>query len=465
MFRRGWLKLVCLGPMVALFLALAVSTSTSQPSATHCDAAYCYVQRCEPGPADCHFVTERVCHPTTKQECTTQNVRKCHTVPDQVCSPHTVNECKSVRKRVCTPGYSPSNPRGNPRIASADDATSPDAVGEGAQQVASARRQRLMRRAYYPHRRPAPQNLTKHNQQQRPNTTLVTRPGNAQNNQQPNTPSQQCYWKNEKVCAPVAKQECRSVSKEVCNYQPERSCHNRQVQECRDERRQVCQPGPQRCYPQQVQRPCPAPQYWTRQGCETRPGVPPLPGPEIYREPKVTKSDPPPIDTVAPPPGPTIYREIAPDKTERFTPPKTTELDPAPLPPPPDIREKAPEPAQSNSAPPSTVRNDHRTDPRTQGPVIDFKIGGRSWRIELDPVPIATGAGLALLLSLLALWPKPKDIPTDADQLTRLGIECRAEPDLGEQTVTHLEKPPAGPRITVRATPGTRRYGVQMHPR
>jgi hypothetical protein len=79
----------------------------------------------------------------------------------------------------------------------------------------------------------------------------------------------------------------------------------------------------------------------------------------------------------------------------------------------------------------------------------------------LDPVPIATGAGLALLLGLLALWPKRKDVPTDADQLARLGIECRAEPDLGEQAVTHLERPPVGPRITVRAT-RSRRHGIVM---
>ena len=37
------------------------------------------------------------------------------------------------------------------------------------------------------------------------------------------------------------------------------------------------------------------------------------------------------------------------------------------------------------------------------------------------------------------------------------GIEAR-----GGQTITHLETPPVGPRITVRATPGTRRHGVQM---
>ena len=37
--------------------------------------------------------------------------------------------------------------------------------------------------------------------------------------------------------------------------------------------------------------------------------------------------------------------------------------------------------------------------------MIDVKIGGRSWRIEIDPAPILWGAGIDLLLGLLALRP------------------------------------------------------------
>ena len=130
--------------------------------------------------------------------------------------------------------------------------------------------------------------------------------------------------------------------------------------------------------------------------------------------------------------------------------PLPDELPKTPAPPPPP---RPPEPRGESPAPPSP-------DPR--GTTVDVNLNGRTWRVELDPVPIATGAGLALLLALLALWPKRKDVPTDADQLARLGIECHVEPDLGEQAVTHLERPPVGPRITVRATPGSRRHGIVM---
>jgi hypothetical protein len=157
---------------------------------------------------------------------------------------------------------------------------------------------------------------------------------------------------------------------------------------------------------------------------------------------------------------PTIYIE---PNTHKGT--DTAKLDPLPdeLPKPPDPPPPkkveappppgSPEPRREISAPPS---------PAPRGTTIDVNLNGRTWRVELDPVPIATGAGLALLLGLLALWPKRKDVPTDADQLARLGIECRVEPDLGEQAVTHLERPPVGPRITVRATPGSRRHGIVM---
>ena len=231
---------------------------------------------------------------------------------------------------------------------------------------------------------------------------------------------------------------------------------NRQVQDCRDERRQVCQPV-KRCYWQPVQRPCPPPQYWTSQGCAYRPTVTPQPN------------------------TPTILREVAPDKSESNTPPNTAELDTSPPPPPyipekadppqpnvpppppPSIPEKVPDPPQSNvpPVPSSPAKNDTGSErSEAKGPVIDVIIAGRSWRIEIDPVPILWGTGIALLLGLLALRPGRTEL--SAEDLHRLGITCRSEPDLGGQTVTHLETPPVGPRITVRAAPGTRRYGVEM---
>jgi hypothetical protein len=58
-------------PIAALLAAfgLGATSSGAQPSGTYCDAAYCYVQTCERLPPNCHYVTERVCHPIVKQEC------------------------------------------------------------------------------------------------------------------------------------------------------------------------------------------------------------------------------------------------------------------------------------------------------------------------------------------------------------------------------------------------------------
>src|SRR5262245_56090004 len=51
----------------------------------------------------CRYVPNRVCNPSTKQECTTQNVKKCHKVPSNVCSTQGPNACRPHLKRVC--GY------------------------------------------------------------------------------------------------------------------------------------------------------------------------------------------------------------------------------------------------------------------------------------------------------------------------------------------------------------------------
>ncbi len=96
----------------------------------------------------------------------------------------------------------------------------------------------------------------------------------------------------------------------------------------------------------------------------------------------------------------------------------------------------------------------------SRGPTIDVKFQGRSWRIELDPIPIISGTGIGMLLCLLALWPRRKEL--SAEDLRRLGIACSGEPDQGEQAVTHLATPPMGPRITVRTTEGSRRHGIVM---
>jgi hypothetical protein len=462
-------------PMAALLAAIGLGAPDggAQSGGTYCAAAYCYVLTCERRPAPtpaCRYVSERVCRPVVKQECTTRNVQRCHTVTDQACQYRSVNECKSVNKYVCKPAYK--------RVAEAQESAAEGAqpVGDVIQKKARPRL-RTVRRAY-PYRQSAPQRPQKpykwvgrpnrpyppYNKPDRDRRADSKYPGNPKPpgykpggspSYGPNQPAQQCSWQMQTVCAPVAKQECRPISKQVCNDYPEQSCYPRQVQDCHEERRQVCDPAlpPQvDCRPRPVQRTCTPPQYWTPQGCMSPAYAPPPT--EISQQPSKGGGGKP----------PTIYIEPNTHKgtdTAKLEPlPAPYELPKAPDPPPP--KEEPPAPPDPLRPPEARRESSPPPSPAPPGPTIDVKFNDKTWRIVLDPVPIATGAGLALLLGLLALWPKRKDVPTDADQLARLGIECRVEPDLGEQAVTHLERPPVGPRITVRATPGSRRHGIVM---
>ena len=464
--------------MVALLATMGVTDGAAQPSGTHCDAAYCYVQTCERRPAPppaCRYVTERVCHPVVKQECTTHNVRDATPSLNRRVAYRSVNECKSVNKWVCKPAYK--------RVAETQDAAT-DATTDAAGELQSRRLETMVRRAprrpraYYPYRQRPAQQRQPSKWTARPNRPYYpyrqpdrrvdrradTKPYGGNNirpqgnkphgsNSRLEPPAQQCSWQMQNVCAPVAKQECRPVSKQVCNDYPEQSCYPRQVQDCHEERRQVCdpaQPPQERCWPRPVQRECTAPQYWTPQGCVSPAYAPPPPSP--YVPPPTEYSQQPPKGGGGKPPTTYVKPDNQRGRTPRSWTPSPTSCRKrrtAPPEPPP----RPPEPRGESPAPPS---------PAPRGTTVDVNLNGRTWRVELDPVPIATGAGLALLLALLALWPKRKDVPTDADQLARLGIECRVEPDLGEQAVTHLERPPVGPRITVRATPGSRRHGIVM---
>jgi hypothetical protein len=399
-------------------------------------------------------------------------------VTDQACQYRSVNECKSVNKYVCKPAYK--------RVADAQEGATEDAQQVQSLQKPVLRKARPLRtvRRYHPHRQAAPQR-----QQRKPNMWVgrpnrpyppyqkpdrttdrgsVARGSRAPDaskphgSNQPASPQQQCSWQMQNVCAPVAKQECRPISKQVCNDYPEQSCYPRQVQDCHEERRQVCdpaQPPQDDCRRRPVQRPCTPPQYWTPQGCVTSP-APTLPS--ITDGGKKPNEVRPPTDYGGPPPTSTIKpgNNNGPDTAKLEPLPAPYELPKAPDPPPP--KEEPPAPPDPLRPPEARRESSPPPSPAPPGPTIDVKLNDKTWRIVLDPVPIATGAGLALLLGLLALWPKRKDIPTDADQLARLGIECRVEPDLGEQAVTHLERPPVGPRITVRATPGSRRHGIVM---
>jgi hypothetical protein len=248
----------------------------------------------------------------------------------------------------------------------------------------------------------------------------------------------------------VAKQECHDVSKEICAYYPEQSCHNRQVQDCYDERKQVCEPGQPKmdCKTRQVQRTCTPPQYWTPQGCVARAPAAPLPKVGGWKPEHKQKHT-----------TPESYQEKPPTP---YKGPDIAKLDPQPA---PRAQPRAPDPPSRNEVEPPKPPDDRREknvspSGTTRGPTIDVEFQGRSWRIELDPVPIISGAGVGLLLCLLALWPKRKEL--SAEDLRRLGIECSGEPDEGAQAVTHLATPPTGPRITVRTSNGARRTGIVM---
>ena len=413
--------------------------------------------------------------PVVKQECTTRNVQRCHTVTDQACQYRSVNECKSVNRYVCKPAYK--------RVAEAQESAAEGAqpVGDVSQKKARPRL-RTVRRPYHPYRPAAPQQQRRqntwagrpsrpyppYNKPDRDRRADSRYPGNPKPSgikpggsspNAPNRPAQQCSWQMQSICAPVAKQECRPVTRQVCNDYPEQSCYPRQVQDCHEERRQVCdpaQPPQEHCWRRPVQRDCTAPQYWTPQGCVS-PAYAPPPPPRTSPHPPSIRSS--------------LQRGAAASRqrlTSSRTPtrgrtPRNWSLSPTSC----RRRRTRPRPGRSRRLRHPGRRSRAgkaarlRALPRAARP-IDVKLNDKTWRIVLDPVPIATGAGLALLLGLLALWPKRKDVPTDADQLARLGIECRVEPDLGEQAVTHLERPPVGPRITVRATPGSRRHGIVM---
>jgi MYXO-CTERM domain-containing protein len=70
------------------------------------------------------------------------------------------------------------------------------------------------------------------------------------------------------------------------------------------------------------------------------------------------------------------------------------------------------------------------------------------------------GGVAATLLGLLLLWPRRRS--RSVDDMRRLGVEVRGEPDLGGQSVAHLADPPIGPRISVRTKTGTHRYKVKL---
>jgi hypothetical protein len=86
--------------------------------------------------------------------------------------------------------------------------------------------------------------------------------------------------------------------------------------------------------------------------------------------------------------------------------------------------------------------------------------------IQIDPVlvrriVILGGGGIVATLALVLLWPRRRG-SLSAEELRRFGVVCRGETDQGTQTVTHLETPPVGPRVTVRTIPGAHRTRIKM---
>src|SRR5215831_2169015 len=192
------LKIAVIAVSAAVLALMWASGTFAQPGARRCDASYCYERICAPGSPSCRYVPNRVCNPTTKQECTTQNVKKCHKVPSNTCSSQAANSCHSHLKRVC--GYASRY-----RTYAAEELS------------------------YYrriPHLRP------RHHYAASP----------------------RCHLQVVRECSGTPRQACRQAYKDECSYVPERSCHNRVTQDCRDEPKYVCEQGPDKCYEQPVPR-------------------------------------------------------------------------------------------------------------------------------------------------------------------------------------------------------------------
>ncbi len=158
-------------PLAALLAAIGLGAPDggAQSGGTYCDAAYCYVLTCERRPAPtpaCRYVSERVCRPVVKQECTTRNVQRCHTVTDQACQYRSVNECKSVNKYVCKPAYK--------RVAEAQEGATEEATSSPVGCSKPARRRRV--RASVPSAVPTTPIGRRAPQQQRRQNKWVGRP-------------------------------------------------------------------------------------------------------------------------------------------------------------------------------------------------------------------------------------------------------------------------------------------------
>jgi len=192
--------------ILLLILGLTAAPSlVAQPTAQRCDGAYCYEKICTPGQSYCRYVSNRVCKPIAKEECTTQNVKKCHKVPLTACASQGANSCRPHLKRVC--GYTSRY-----RTYAAEELS------------------------YYkkiPHLRP------RHRYIGAPHA--------------PRSPTQQapgghCRLQVVRECSAAPKPACHQAYKDECRYVPEKSCSRREAQDCRDEPKYVCDKGPDNCY-------------------------------------------------------------------------------------------------------------------------------------------------------------------------------------------------------------------------
>lgn len=269
------LKIVIIAVSVAvLALTLALRTA-AEPTARRCDASYCYERICAPGSPSCRYVPNRVCHPTTKQECTTQDVKKCHKVPSNACSTKGTSACHPHLKRVC--GYASRY-----RTYAAEELS------------------------YYrriPHLRPRHRHAA----------------------------SPACHLQVVRECGRATRQACQQTYKEVCSNVPERSCHNRETQDCREEPKYVCDKGADQCYEQRVARapaPSDTPSYKDGGGYYPPQEKPPAPYkpeevPPAYKDALPAPSPPEPAPPLEPPP----------PAASNPPPPPSHKTDPAQLPP------------------------------------------------------------------------------------------------------------------------------------
>ena len=454
-----YLEIVSVAVVISILALTPAANPVAQSVGRRCDDAYCYETICTPVPPTCHYVSNRVCKPTTKEECTTHNVRKCQKVPHTVCNAQSGNSCRPHLKQVCGPssagpggGGTPDNPPSKGYQPSSGDASdtpryrtyAAEALGHSwriphlrPRRTVFARRpsytpqyKAIRPPAYTPRPKSLPPLTPKYTERPNRGSTSTPPPKSLppSTDKPIRSPMYTCHLQVVRECSNAPKQVCHQEYKDDCRDVPERSCHQRETQDCHDEPKYVCERGQEKCEPR-VQR-VPAHDLPSRPD-----GLEKVPAP--HKEAKLKEP----------------HKEVTPPPTE-------------------DIKPSQPSPPVAS--PPST--SPERADPGQPAPRTaagDRPAWARELRIDTRAVMAPLAAGLAafgmLLLFLGSRRRKSQANDDDArrqseakdlSRLPDVDIAYRGKPDPGRQHVSLL--PPIGPRITLRTVAGSPLVNITM---